>query len=128
MPYHQVGKHSTNASVAWSRATCSATPTDRGRGVVGAPLNRAQHRVEPLAIEVAIVDLVAASPQLRDNRAMQRSRETVGQRVRENDENRIGLIAPAVVAGSMLTMRQPGCQPRRRRCAAWCSWATVSSN
>ena len=59
-----------------------------GRGrVVGAPLGPAQHRVEPLGVEVAIIDLVSALPQLRDDRAMQRRRETVGERVREKDEN-----------------------------------------
>ena len=87
MPYHQVGKHSTTASAALSRATWSATPPGRGGGVVGAPLGGGQDRVEPLGVEVAIVDLVAAAAQRRHHGSMQRRGEAVGERVGVDDED-----------------------------------------
>jgi hypothetical protein len=65
---------------------------------------------------------------LRNDRAMQRRRETVGERVRENDENTHRAIASAVAAGVMLTSPEPGVSRGRKRCAEWCSWATASSS
>ena len=56
-------------------------------GVVGAPLLDGQHRVEAFAIEVAMVDLVAALAQRRHDRIPQCRGEAVVQRVGIDDED-----------------------------------------
>ena len=58
-----------------------------GDSVVGPALGRVQQWVEAFGVEVAIVDLVAAAPQRRDDRLVQRRGEAVAQRMRVDDED-----------------------------------------
>src|SRR5262245_1075913 len=56
-------------------------------GIVGAALDGAEHRVETLGVEIAIIDLMSAAPQCLDDRAMQSRREAVAEWRRKDDEN-----------------------------------------
>jgi hypothetical protein len=57
------------------------------RGIVGAPLGRGHHRVEALAVQVAIVDLVTGLRERLDDGFVQRSRKAVGERMSEENED-----------------------------------------